>query len=200
MTYASYLDFDRETLLDKLCQKLSAKRFQHVLGVEETAKALARHYDYDEDKAGLAALLHDYAKEESDQVFLEAIDRYQLDSDLKNWNNNVWHGLVGRYIISEELGLTDEEILRAIEVHTVGAKDMSCLDKIVYMADYIEPNRNFPCVERARELVYQSLDMAVAYATARTVAHLVDQGFAIYPQTLETYNSFVPYLLKDEIK
>lgn len=194
MTYATYVGRDRDSLLALLATKLSAKRLQHVLGVEETAKSLAKHYGVDEVQAGLAGLLHDYAKEEPSQRFLEIIDQYQLDPDLKVWGNNVWHGLLGTYIIKDELGLTDTAILQAIAGHTVGSSEMTALDKIVYLADYIEPNRVFPGVDRARELAYQSLDEAVAYATARTISHLVAKGLPIYPQTLDTYNRYIAYL------
>ena len=73
----------------------------------------------------MAGLLHDYAKELPDQEFLELIDKYELDPALKNWGNNVWHGMVGIYKIQEDLGLTDPEILRSIEIHTVGSHEMS---------------------------------------------------------------------------
>ncbi|TWT16202.1 bis(5'-nucleosyl)-tetraphosphatase (symmetrical) YqeK [Streptococcus sp. sy010] len=194
MTYERYISGGRVTLLEKMAEQLSSKRFTHCLGVEKASIELAERYDVDKEQAGLAGLLHDYAKELSDQEFLDLIERYQLDSQLKQWNNNVWHGLVGIYKIQEDLGLTDSSILRAIEIHTVGSADMSDLDKVVYVADYIECGRDFPGVEKARELAYQSLDQAVAYETASTISHLIRQGLAVYPQTLATYNAYVNYL------
>ena len=101
------------------------------------------------------------------------------------------------YKIQEDLDLHDPEILRAIEIHTVGAGQMTDLDKVIYVADYIEHNRAFPGVDEAREIAVLSLNKAVAYETARTVEHLAHQGFPIYPQTLETYNAFVHYLKED---
>ncbi len=156
-----------------------------------------QRFGVDVEKAGLAGLLHDYAKKLSDQEFLDLIDRYRLDPDLKNWGNNVWHGMVGIYKLQEDLDLQDSEILRAIEIHTVGADQMTDLDKVIYVADYIEHNRVFPGVDVAREIAELSLNKAVAYETARTVEHLAHQGFPIYPQTLETYNAFVHYLKED---
>ena len=151
MTYEAYTaGIERAELLGKVASVMSEKRFNHVLGVEKTAIELAERYGYDTEKAGLAGLIHDYAKEISDQEFLDLIDKYQLDPELKKWGNNVWHGMVGIYKIQEDLGVTDKEILRSIETHTVGSSDMSLLDKIVYVADYIEPNRRFPFVEEAR--------------------------------------------------
>lgn len=194
MSYETYTGFSRDELLKKVSGVMSEKRFQHVLGVESAAIQLAERYGADPAKAGLAGLLHDYAKEVADEDFLALIDKYELDPNLINWNNNVWHGLVGIYKIKEELRLTDSEILRAIEIHTVGAAQMTLLDKILYVADYIEHNRNFPLVEEARVVAQQDLDQAVAFETVHTVEHLAHQGLPIYPQTIETYNAFCTFL------
>ena len=197
MGYESYVGISRNQLLVKMQQFLPEKRFKHCLGVEQAAIDLAERFGVDVEKAGLAGLLHDYAKKLSDEEFLALIDKYDLDPKLKDWGNNVWHGMVGIYKIQEDLGLTDPEILRAIEVHTVGSAQMSDLDKVVYVADYIEPNRDFPGVEQAREIAHVSLNQAVAYETAHTVEHLAHKGLPIYPQTLETYNAYVHYLEKN---
>lgn len=197
MNYEHYINCNREQLLEKMAELLPEKRLNHCLGVEKAAIDLAQSYDVDAEKAGLAGLLHDYAKKLSDQDFLDLIDRYQLDLDLKNWGNNIWHGLVGIYKIQEDLDLQDPEILRAIEIHTVGSSQMTDLEKVIYVADYIEHNRAFPGVEEARSLAKQSLNQAVAYETARTVEHLARQGLPIYPQTIETYNTYVNYLKED---
>lgn len=196
--YETFLgkDLDREALLKLMKDQLSPKRFTHCLGVEETAKQLAEQYGCDIEKAGLAGLLHDYAKELSDQEFLKLIERYQLADELKSWGNNIWHGKVGIYKIKEDLGLEDAEILAAIEDHTTGSSQMSLLDKIIYVADYIEPGRDFPGVDQARELAKESLDKAVAYETAHTVEHLAHKAVPIYPQTIETYNTYIDYLTK----
>lgn len=198
MTYEKYTGLSREVLLEKVQSVMSEKRFKHVLGVEQAAIHLAELYNYDKEKAGLAGLMHDYAKELPDQDFLDLIDKYQLNPDLKNWGNNVWHGMVGIYKIQEDLGLTDADILRAIEIHTVGSSHMTTLDKIVYVADYIEHNRNFPLVEEARVIAEQSLDKAVAFETVHTVEHLAHQALPIFPQTLDTYNAYVGYLKEDK--
>ena len=198
MTYESYIRMSREALLAKMETVMPEKRLRHCLGVEKAARELAERFGLDVEKAGLAGLLHDYAKKVSNEEFLALIDKYQLDPDLKNWGNNVWHGMVGIYKIQEDLGIEDAEILRAIEIHTVGSSTMSELDKVVYVADYIEHNRDFPGVDKARGLAQRSLNQAVAYETARTVEHLAHKGMPIYPQTLETYNAFVGYLKEIE--
>ena len=194
MGYESYVRISRNQLLVKMQQLLPEKRLKHCLGVEQTAIELAERFGVDREKAGLAGLLHDYAKKLSDEEFLALIDKYDLAPKLKDWGNNVWHGLVGVYKIREDLGLSDPEILRSIEIHTVGSAQMSDLDKVVYVADYIEPNRDFPGVAEAREIARISLNRAVAYETARTVEYLAHQGLPIYPQTLETYNAYVGFM------
>lgn len=192
------IDMTREALLNRLENQLSESRFIHVLNVEKTARDLANHYGEDPEKAALAGLLHDYAKEFPDSVFLDVIARHHLDADLKNWGNNIWHGVLGVYLLQEDLGLNDVEILQAIERHTVGSAQMTTLDKIVYLADYIEPERNFPGVERARELAFSNLDKAVAFATANTISHLVAKAMPIFPKTLETYNAYIMTLKEDK--
>ncbi|HEM4055349.1 TPA: bis(5'-nucleosyl)-tetraphosphatase (symmetrical) YqeK [Streptococcus suis] len=191
---AADLTFDRQALLEKIRVAMKPARFQHVLGVEQAALALADRYGCDPKKASLAALLHDYAKEVEDQVFLDLIAKYDLDKDLLNWDNNIWHGVVGAYKIAEDFGLEDEEIFQAIQRHTIGAGQMTLLDKVLYVADYIEPNRDFPGVNEARRIARESLDKAVAYETAQTISYLAKKGIPIYPQTLETYNGYVSYL------
>ena len=106
--------------------------------------------------------------------------------------------MVGIYKIKEDLNLQDPEILRAIEIHTVGAAQMTDLDKVIYVADYIEAQSYLSrCGCGAWDCWAYRFDKAVAYETARTVEHLAHQGFPIYPQTLETYNAFVHYLKED---
>ena len=188
------LGLTREQVLEKLRAVTKPSRFQHCLGVEKAAIELAQRYGANPHTAGLAGLLHDYAKNLPDQEFLRLIDQYQLDPELKNWGNNVWHGMVGIYKIKEDLGLENPEILRAIEIHTVGSNDMTLLDKIVYVADYIEEGRDFDGVNQARQVALRSLDEAVAYETAHTVEFLAKQGVPIYPQTIETYNAYVKFL------
>ncbi|MFX3731500.1 HD domain-containing protein, partial [Streptococcus suis] len=96
---------------EKIRVAMKPARFQHVLGVEEAAPALADRYGCDPKKASLAALLHDYATEVEDQVFLDLIAKYDLDKALLNWENNIWHGVVGSYKIQEDIGLEEQENL-----------------------------------------------------------------------------------------
>ncbi|WP_430598121.1 bis(5'-nucleosyl)-tetraphosphatase (symmetrical) YqeK [Enterococcus sp. AZ177] len=186
-----YTSFKREELMQEVQMHMSERRFQHVLGVEETAIALAAKYGASEEKASIAALTHDYAKERPDEEFEMIILRDGYNQDLLNYGNAIWHGLVGASMVQRELGIEDEEILEAIRLHTTGAAKMSLLDKIIYVADYIEPGRNFPGVNEARELALVDLDETVAYETKHTLLHLIEKEQKIYPKTIETYNYWV---------
>ena len=192
MDYSNeYTASSRENLMQKIQMRMSEQRFKHVLGVEETAVALAKKYGASPEKASIAALTHDYAKERPDEEFKMVIVRDGFDPELLNYNNAIWHGLVGASFVERELGITDAEILHAIRVHTTGAAKMSLLDKIIYVADYIEPGRDFPGVQDARAIAWADLDEAVAFETKHTLAHLLAQEQQIYPKTIETYNYWV---------
>ena len=192
MDYSNeYTAYSRENLMQKIQMRMSEQRFKHVLGVEETAVALAKKYGASPEKASIAALTHDYAKERPDEEFKMVIVRDGFDPELLNYNNAIWHGLVGASFVERELGITDAEILHAIRVHTTGAAKMSLLDKIIYVADYIEPGRDFPGVQDARATAWADLDEAVAFETKHTLAHLLAQEQQIYPKTIETYNYWV---------
>lgn len=188
-----YTAMDREALMQAVQMRMSERRFKHVLGVEETAIALAERYGESTEKASIAALTHDYAKERSDEEFQLAIDQgeYENKAELLKYGNAIWHGLVGADFVARELGVTDEEILSAIRLHTTGAAEMTLLDKIIYVADYIEPGRSFPGVEDARVIAFSDLDQAVAFETKHTLAHLVEAENPVYPKTIETYNRWV---------
>ena len=192
MNYSEeYTGYSREILMQKIQMRMSERRFNHVLGVEEMAIALAEKYGCSPEKASIAALTHDYAKERPDDEFILVIKRDGYDTALLDYGNAIWHGVVGASFVERELGITDEEILHAIRVHTTGAAKMSLLDKIIYGADYIEPGRVFPGVKEARELALIDLDEAVAFETKHTLAHLIEQEQQIYPKTIETYNRWV---------
>ncbi|KAF1290285.1 bis(5'-nucleosyl)-tetraphosphatase (symmetrical) YqeK [Candidatus Enterococcus leclercqii] len=187
----NYTAMNRELLMQTVQMHMSEKRFKHVLGVEKTAVALAEKYGASPEKASIAALTHDYAKERPNDEFELVIKRDGFDLDLLNWNNAIWHGIVGADFVQRELGIDDQEILQAIRLHTTGAAEMSLLDKIIYVADFIEPGRDFPGVDKARELSLVDLDEAVRYETQHTLLHLLETKKAIYPETIETYNRWV---------
>lgn len=186
-----YYPKTREDLINAVKEKVSEKRFKHILGVEQAALTLAKANDVDLEKASVAALVHDYAKECSAEEFKRIIKEKQLDPDLVNWNNFIWHGVIGAEIIKDELQITDDEILNAIRRHTVGAPEMTKLDKVIYVADYIEDGRDFPGVVEAREVAKKDLDEAVKYETKHTLMYLMSNNKTIYPAAILTYNAYV---------
>ena len=181
----------REELLTRVAASVSEYRYKHILGVEQAARKLALRFNEDEELASIAALVHDYAKERSDADFKQVIMANGLDQDLLNWNNFIWHGVVGAEIIKAELNINDERVLNAVRKHTVGAAVMTTLDKIIYVADFIEARRDLTGVEPARKLAEKDLDLAVAYETKHTLEYLLAQNKTIYPAAILTYNAYV---------
>ena len=190
--HENLLPLTRDELVSRVQAALSKGRFEHVLRVEETAVKLANQYGVDEEKASVAALCHDYAKERPDADFLKVIDEKHLGAQVRSANNAIWHGVVGAEMVKDELGVYDEDILNAIRLHTTGGVYMTKLAQVLYMADFIEPGRDFPGVETARQITDQDLGLGVAYQTAHTLEYLIEQHVAVYPATLETYNAWVP--------
>lgn len=191
MTDVAYTSYDRETLAQKVQMQMSEKRFQHVLGVEKTAIDLAEKYGASLEKASIAGLVHDYAKERTDDEFEMVIRRDGYDLNLLRYGNAIWHGLVGADFVQRELAIQDEEILQAMRLHTTGAARMTLLDKIIYVADFIEPGRDFPGADEGRSLAAVDLNEAVAFETRHTLMYLMEKQQLIYPKTLETYNFWV---------
>ena len=167
---------------------MTEDRFEHCIGVSRTAKRLAELNQYDADKAALAGFIHDYAKQVSVKEYREVIKTKGFDQDLLSWNRSIWHGIVGTYFIQRDLKITDTEILTAVRRHTTADVEMTTLDKIVFMADYIEPGRSFPGVEEARKITYANIDRGVGYQLAHTLEFLIEKRNKIYPRTLDAYN------------
>ncbi|MED4530792.1 bis(5'-nucleosyl)-tetraphosphatase (symmetrical) YqeK [Metabacillus fastidiosus] len=182
---------DREKALSIVKEQLTERRYIHTIGVMETAVALAKRYGEDEKKAEIAAVFHDYAKFRPKEEMKQIIVEQKMPSNLLIHNDELWHAPVGAYLVEKEVGITDESILMAIRYHTSGRMDMSQLEKIIYIADYIEPNRNFPGVEEVRELAFRQLDETLIKILQNTITFLVKKNQAIYPETIDTYNFFV---------
>ncbi|MBC6369323.1 bis(5'-nucleosyl)-tetraphosphatase (symmetrical) YqeK [uncultured Lactobacillus sp.] len=175
-------------IVSKEKSNMTEDRFEHCIGVSKTAKKLAELNQYDEDKAALAGFIHDYAKQVSVEEYREVIKTKGFDQDLLNWNRSIWHGIVGIYFIQRDLKINDSEILTAVRRHTTADVEMTTLDKIVFMADYIEPGRSFPGVEEARKITYANIDRGVGYQLAHTLEFLIEKRNKIYPRTLDAYN------------
>ncbi|NQD66618.1 HD domain-containing protein [Bacillus haikouensis] len=182
---------DRDTALEMVKEQLTEHRYVHTCGVMETAIMLARKYGADEKKAETAAIFHDYAKFRDKKEMKQIIEKEGLPKDLLEYNSELWHAPVGAILVEREAGIADREILDAIRFHTSGNDHMSILDKVIYLADYIEPNRHFPGVEEVRETARESLDEAILQALQNTMVFLMKKKQAIYPDTFRFYNKLV---------
>lgn len=182
---------ERNEALTIVKKQLTEHRYLHTLGVAETAMILAKQYGVDEKKAELAAIFHDYAKFRSKEEMREIISSRELPKDLLDYNSELWHAPAGAYLVEKEAGITDREVLNAIRFHTTGRPGMNPLEKVIYLADYIEPGRHFPGVEDVRELAKSDLDKALIQAVQNTIIFLIKKCQPVYPDTFHTYNNLV---------
>lgn len=185
---------EREIALELVKIQLTEHRYQHTLGVMETAIWLAEKYGADVKKAELAAIFHDYAKFRPKDEMIRIILEQNMPADLLDYNGELWHAPVGAYLVEKEAGITDHEILDAIRYHTSGRIGMTLLDKIIYLADYIEPGRHFPGVEEVRELAKQNLDQALIQSVKNTINFLMKRNQTVYPDSFLTYNDLIKKL------
>lgn len=178
-----------------LSNKLSKKRIIHTLGVVNSAIYLARKYGANIEDAHLAALLHDCAKEIPLLEMRDLVADLPCDQDMLH-SGALLHGLAGMVLANTQYGVTNPDILEAIRVHTTGKENMSKLDKIIFLADYIEPNRKFPGVNDIRLAAEQSLDAGVLCGFDMTIRHLIDSGDSIYPLTILSRNDLLRHMKK----
>jgi predicted HD superfamily hydrolase involved in NAD metabolism len=182
---------NRDKALAIVKEQLTEHRFLHTIGVMEAAIKLAEKYGADGKKAELAAIFHDYAKFRPKDEMKEIIISNGMPVELLDYNSELWHAPVGAYLAEKEAGITDCEVLDAIRYHTSGRTGMTLLEKVIYLADYIEPGRHFPGVEEVRELAESSLDKALIKSVQNTIMFLVKKGQPVFPATFHTYNDLL---------
>ncbi|WDA46573.1 bis(5'-nucleosyl)-tetraphosphatase (symmetrical) YqeK [Fusobacterium nucleatum] len=178
--------------------KMSLKRFTHTLGVVEMSEKLAKIYNANIQKCKVAALLHDICKE-MDMEYIKNICKNKFINELSEEdleNNEILHGFAGAYYVKNELGINDKEILNAIKYHTVGAKDMTLLEKIVYIADAIEYGRNYPSVVEIREETFKNLDKGILMEIEHKEEYLESIGKKSHPNTDELKKEILKKLNK----
>ena len=169
--------------------KLSPSRFEHSLRVVETALQMARGKDVEMDKVYLAALLHDFAKDLSSQELLKlARDNNLITCEAEEMQPDLLHGPVGAWLCQEELGIKDKDVLQAIRCHTTGNRDMKILDIIIYLADLIEPARDYPGVGELRTVCENDLLRGLLYAFDCTLLYVLNRELLIHNHTVEARN------------
>ncbi len=179
-------------LKKELKKEMDDSRFEHTLGVMYTCGALAMRYGYDLEKAMLAGLMHDCAKCMPNAKKLKAAETNHLEiTDLERKNPFMLHAKLGAFLAKKKYDIEDREILDAIRWHTTGRPDMTMLDKIVYIADYIEPKRDkAPNLHEIRQLAFLDLDKALLRILEDTLGYLGDSTDHIDSMTKKTYDFY----------
>ncbi len=179
----------------KLKKAQDKERYEHTKGVIYTAASLAMANGYSIEKAMIAGLLHDCAKCIPDKEKLALCDKYQIHvSKTEAKNPSLLHAKLGAVLAETEYDITDPEILHAIKVHTTGEPDMSMLDKIIYIADYIEPGRDkAPNLDKTRKIAFANLNACMAQILRDTLIYLKQEMENIDPATELTYEFYKQY-------
>lgn len=175
-----------------LKKHLDDDRFEHTLGVTYTAASLAMRYEYDIHKAQLAGLLHDCAKCIPNDKKLLLCEKHNINlTDVEKRNPFLIHAKLGAFLAMHKYHIADMELINSILNHTTGRPAMSMLDKIIYIADYIEPNRNqAPELSRIRKLAFLDIDEALYAILKNTLAYLEATGGEIDPMTCKAYDYY----------
>ena len=189
---------DLKKIRKSMEKELDAKRYEHTLGVAYTAAALAMCNDVDPVKAETAGLLHDCAKCFSDDKKISVCRKNNMEiNSVESRNPYLLHAKAGYCIAKNKFDIEDQDILNAILNHTTGRPGMSILEKIIYIADYIEPSRKqAPNLSEVRKLAFHNLDQALLKILTDILSYLESGGGEIDPLTKETYDYYADLLAK----
>lgn len=181
-----------DKIQNKLKNKLSEHRYIHTIGVAYTASCMAMKYSCDIDKAFLAGLLHDCAKYMNNDEFIKFATQNDIKiSDAEKNKPDLLHAKIGAYFAKEKYGIKDKEIISAIRFHTTGKPNMSIFEKIIYIADYIEPGRDkMPRLDVIRKVAFEDLDQCLCMILEDSVEYLKKSGMNIDNTTIETYEFY----------
>lgn len=200
-----YRDFSTDntrlkTIRKSLKKTINSKRYTHTLGVAYTAVNLAMAHDVWLYDAFLAGLLHDCAKCLSADEKLSLCDTHGIQiNEAEKANLDLLHAKLGAIVAKEEYQVTDADILSAIAYHTTGKPDMTTLEKIIYIADYIEPNRKpLPNLDLIRKIAFEDLDQAMVMTIEGTLSYLQSMGAMIDATTQETYDYYVALVQQEK--
>jgi len=179
--------------IDIISVRLSPRRCRHSMNVAQEAANLADHYGVDREKAYLTGILHDYAKDlKPDDLLLIAGENGLIDYEVERQLPDLLHAPVGAFLLKQELGIEDGEMLEAVRFHTMGSLQMSPLDKIIFLADMIEPDRDaYPDLERLRRLAFDDLDQAMLLGLDSTIRYCLDRRAVLHSRTVEVRNMFL---------
>jgi predicted HD superfamily hydrolase involved in NAD metabolism len=180
----------KNEIKQKLIEKLTPKLYRHSIATGEMAENLARLYKADEEKAYLAGILHDVAKGmDKKELLVYAKSRNIKIDSIQAEQPGLLHGIVASYIVKNEFSIIDDDILHAIEIHSTGSKNMSILDKILYLSDSAEPNRDYDGVEMIRDLAFHGeLDKALLIAMKIKLIFVLEKEIMLHLDSIEAWN------------
>ena len=179
----------RDEIKEYLKNNLQEERYNHVLAVAETAKKLAGLNNVDEDIAELAGFAHDVAKNMQIDEMKKIMDENNIIlSEVEEINKSLWHSIIAPIVAKEKLGIEDEEILSSLRWHTTGKEDMTTLEKIIYIADMIEPTRDFDGLEELRNITFNNLDDGVLAGLTHTMNFLLSKNSLMDENTVKARN------------
>lgn len=186
------MTFDYKKIQKKLSKALDQDRYEHTLGVAKTAQMLACINNFDKEKAYLAGLLHDCAKNIPNKEKIKLCKEANIKiSEVEKENPSLLHAKVGSIIAKSTYNIDDIDVLNAISSHTTGRPNMSILEKIVFVADYIEPGRpDRENLNTIRKLAMNDLDSAIVEILSDTLNYLANSAKAIDPMTKMTYDFY----------
>lgn len=179
-------------------ERLSEYRFYHSLCVAESAKALAERYGADVQKAEVAGILHDICKEASKAEQLEIIEKAGMTiTDFEKSKKKFYHQISGAAYAKAVLGIEDEEILGAIRYHTTGRADMTLLEEIVYLADFISADRDYDDIDNIRAETEKGKEQGMLYAAKYTIVSNIKKNSMLHTDTVNAYNWILNTYFKD---
>ena len=170
---------------------LREKRAQHTFNVAKLAVELADMYGVDRQKAQLSALLHDIMKQQPDDIMLHRARQSDIIEKIDRKPMPVLHGFAAADFARREMGIEDQEILMAIKSHTCGRRNMTSLEKIIYLADMLSEERNYPEKEPLLALAWENLDIAMEQALKDSINWLKEKGGAIDTDSYEALEYFI---------
>ncbi len=188
-------DFIEKYIIDNF----SEKRRIHTYGVRDTSMHLARKYGADPEKARVCSLYHDMFRRASDELIDEYIDKYGLDPRYRH-DPDLAHSKIAALYMKNEMGISDEDMLNAVAYHTTGRDGMSTLEKVVFLADAIEPARDYPSVDHLRELADEDLDEACLALLERSEDYLKLKGREMDPDSISFMDELKRGLKEEEIE
>lgn len=183
----------------KLIAELDKERYEHTLGVMYTAASMAMCHGADVEQALLAGLLHDCAKCIPGENKIKMCEKYHLNvSEVERENPSLLHAKLGAFLAAKKYHIEDKEIINAIASHTTGHPHMTLLEKIIYIADYIEPGRpELANMEEVRHLAFQNIDECLYRILEDSLEYLNRLSKPIDPMTEKTYNYYKTVLMKE---